>query len=124
MVDAYTRAVRPATAPSRPFFGGLIALNQTLERRNRPTSIQQNDFTEGRDRPERHKPRAMRFSAGKKTLRLLTTNVWPNPAQAALSLRQVSGGLSGGRTKTLSHHMDDPEGRDKASAIRTGAVGT
>jgi phosphoribosylaminoimidazolecarboxamide formyltransferase/IMP cyclohydrolase len=86
MVDAYTRAF---DCDRTSAFGGIIALNQTLdaETADAISAI----FTEVVIAPNAT-PEAMEIFGKKKNLRLLTTNGLANPAQAALSFRQVSGG--------------------------------
>ena len=70
-------------------FGGIIALNQTLDAETAEaiSAI----FTEVVIAPNAT-PEAMEIFGKKKNLRLLTTNGLADPAQAALSFRQVSGG--------------------------------
>ena len=86
MVDAYTRAF---DCDRTSAFGGIIALNQTLDAETAEaiSAI----FTEVVIAPNAT-PEAMEIFGKKKNLRLLTTNGLADPAQAALSFRQVSGG--------------------------------
>ena len=87
MVDAYTRAF---DCDRTSAFGGIIALNQTLDG---PTAEAISViFTEVVIAPDADADALAVFSK-KKNLRLLTTNGLSDPATAALSMRQVSGGF-------------------------------
>jgi phosphoribosylaminoimidazolecarboxamide formyltransferase/IMP cyclohydrolase len=84
--DAYTRAF---DCDRTSAFGGIIALNQPLdaETAQEITGI----FTEVVIAPGADEA-AREIFAAKKNLRLLTTDGLADPAQAALAVRQVSGG--------------------------------
>ena len=86
MVDAYTRAF---DCDRTSAFGGIIALNQTLdaETADAISAI----FTEVVIAPGAT-AEAMEIFSKKKNLRLLTTNGLADPSVASLTYRQVSGG--------------------------------
>ncbi len=85
--EAYSRAF---DCDRTSAFGGIIALNQTLDGATAEeiTAI----FTEVVIAPDADEAARAVF-AGKKNLRLLTTGALADPRAAALTVRQVSGGL-------------------------------
>ena len=86
LVDAY-RAAFDCDRTSA--FGGIIALNHTLDK---DTALEiSNIFTEVVIAPDATQE-AMEIFAAKKNLRLLTTGAMADPRQAAMTIRQVSGG--------------------------------
>ncbi len=87
MVDAYTRAF---DCDRTSAFGGIIALNQQLDAETAEaiSAI----FTEVVIAPGAT-PEAMEIFGKKKNLRLLTTDGLSDPSLAALTFRQVSGGI-------------------------------
>lgn len=86
LVDAY-RAAFDCDRTSA--FGGIIALNHTLDKE---TALEiSNIFTEVVIAPDATQE-AMEIFAAKKNLRLLTTGAMADPRQAAMTIRQVSGG--------------------------------
>ena len=87
LVDAY-RAAFDCDRTSA--FGGIIALNQTLDRATAEEIA--NIFTEVVIAPDATQE-AINVFAAKKNLRLLTTGAMADPRQAAMTVRQVSGGL-------------------------------
>ena len=84
--EAYARAF---DCDRTSAFGGIIALNMTLDRETAEEICQ--IFTEVVIAPGAHQE-ARDVFARKKNLRLLTTPGLANPAEAGLMLRQVSGG--------------------------------
>jgi len=86
MVEAYTRAF---DCDRTSAFGGIIALNQTLD--GETAEAISGIFTEVVIAPEAT-AEAVEIFAKKKNLRLLTTNGLSDPATAQLTARQVSGG--------------------------------
>ncbi|KIN75232.1 Bifunctional purine biosynthesis protein PurH [Sulfitobacter noctilucae] len=86
MVDAYTRAF---DCDRTSAFGGIIALNQTLD--GETAEAISGIFTEVVIAP-RADADAIKIFAKKKNLRLLTTNGLATPDTAQLTARQVSGG--------------------------------
>jgi phosphoribosylaminoimidazolecarboxamide formyltransferase/IMP cyclohydrolase len=87
LVDAY-RAAFDCDRTSA--FGGIIALNQTLDRATAEEIA--NIFTEVVIAPDATQE-AINVFAAKKNLRLLTTGAMADPRHAAMTVRQVSGGL-------------------------------
>lgn len=86
LVDAY-RAAFDCDRTSA--FGGIIALNHTLDK---DTALEiSNIFTEVVIAPDATQE-SMEIFAAKKNLRLLTTGAMADPRQAAMTIRQVSGG--------------------------------
>ena len=71
-------------------FGGIIALNQTLDKATAEEIVK--IFTEVVIAPDATQE-AIEVFAAKKNLRLLTTGAMADPRQAAMTVRQVSGGL-------------------------------
>ena len=86
LVDAY-RAAFDCDRTSA--FGGIIALNHTLDKETAQEIS--NIFTEVVIAPDATQE-AMEIFAAKKNLRLLTTGAMADPRQAAMTIRQVSGG--------------------------------
>jgi phosphoribosylaminoimidazolecarboxamide formyltransferase/IMP cyclohydrolase len=86
MVDAYSRAF---DCDRTSAFGGIIALNQTLD--GETAEAISEIFTEVVIAPGATDD-AKAIFAKKKNLRLLTTNGLADPSVAALAFRQVSGG--------------------------------
>lgn len=87
MAQAYGRAF---DCDRTSAFGGIIALNQPLDG---PTALEiVKIFTEVVIAPGADDD-ARQIFAGKKNLRLLTTDGLPKPKQGGLTVRQVSGGL-------------------------------
>ena len=86
LVDAYRTAF---DCDRTSAFGGIIALNRTLDK---DTALEiSNIFTEVVIAPDATQE-AMEIFAAKKNLRLLTTGAMADPRQAAMTIRQVSGG--------------------------------
>jgi phosphoribosylaminoimidazolecarboxamide formyltransferase/IMP cyclohydrolase len=87
LAEAYARAF---DCDRTSAFGGIIALNQTLDAATaeKITEI----FTEVVIAPDAT-PEARAMFAGKKNLRLLTTGALPDPRAAGLTFRQVAGGF-------------------------------
>ena len=99
--DAYTRAFQ---CDQTSAFGGIIALNQTLDAATAEeiTSI----FTEVVIAPDAT-PEAMEIFANKKNLRLLTTGGLADAAAAGQTIRQVAGGYLVQDKDTGRVSMDD-----------------
>ena len=87
LLDAYKRAY---DCDRTSAFGGIIALNQTLDAATAEEIC--NIFTEVVIAPDAD-PAAREIFAAKKNLRLLTTGALPDPKSASLTFRQVSGGF-------------------------------
>jgi phosphoribosylaminoimidazolecarboxamide formyltransferase/IMP cyclohydrolase len=85
-VEAYTRAF---DCDRTSAFGGIIALNQTLD--GETAEAISGIFTEVVIAPDAT-PEAVEIFARKKNLRLLTTHGLADPSAAQLTARQVSGG--------------------------------
>ena len=87
LAEAYARAF---DCDRTSAFGGIIALNQTLDG---PTAEKISEiFTEVVIAPDATEEAKAVFAA-KKNLRLLTTGALPDPSAKALAWRQVSGGF-------------------------------
>jgi phosphoribosylaminoimidazolecarboxamide formyltransferase/IMP cyclohydrolase len=86
MAEAYTRAF---DCDRTSAFGGIIALNQTLD--GDTAEAIAGIFTEVVIAPGAD-ANALKIFSAKKNLRLLTTDGLADPAAAALAMRQVSGG--------------------------------
>ncbi|MGB0505331.1 MAG: bifunctional phosphoribosylaminoimidazolecarboxamide formyltransferase/IMP cyclohydrolase [Pikeienuella sp.] len=86
MAEAYSRAF---DCDRTSAFGGIIALNQTLDGETAAKIAE--IFTEVVIAPEATDEAKAVFAA-KKNLRLLTTGGLPDPRAAAMTIRQVSGG--------------------------------
>ena len=86
MIEAYTRAF---DCDRTSAFGGIIALNQTLD--GATAEAISDIFTEVVIAPDADAD-AIEIFAKKKNLRLLTTNGLADPTTAKLTARQVSGG--------------------------------
>ncbi|WP_439111868.1 bifunctional phosphoribosylaminoimidazolecarboxamide formyltransferase/IMP cyclohydrolase [Lentibacter sp.] len=87
LVEAYSRAF---DCDRTSAFGGIIALNQTLDATTASEIC--NIFTEVVIAPDATEE-AREIFAAKKNLRLLTTGALADPRAAQLSYRQVAGGL-------------------------------
>lgn len=87
LAEAYTKAF---DCDRTSAFGGIIAFNQPLEGPTAAEIVQ--IFTEVVIAPGADDA-AREIFAGKKNLRLLTTDGLPDPGTASLTVRQVSGGL-------------------------------
>ncbi|WP_444453898.1 bifunctional phosphoribosylaminoimidazolecarboxamide formyltransferase/IMP cyclohydrolase [Rhodobacter capsulatus] len=87
MLEAYTRAF---DCDRTSAFGGIIALNQTLDAATAEEICK--IFTEVVIAPEAS-DEAKAIFAAKKNLRLLTTGALPDPKAAITSFRQVAGGF-------------------------------
>ncbi|MDF1871017.1 bifunctional phosphoribosylaminoimidazolecarboxamide formyltransferase/IMP cyclohydrolase [Vannielia sp.] len=87
MEEAYRRAF---DCDRTSAFGGIIALNQTLDAATARAICE--IFTEVVIAPDASDEAREVFKA-KKNLRLLTTGALPDPREAALTYRQVSGGM-------------------------------
>ncbi|MGV6890247.1 bifunctional phosphoribosylaminoimidazolecarboxamide formyltransferase/IMP cyclohydrolase [Rhodophyticola sp. SM2404] len=86
LVEAYKSAFQ---CDQTSAFGGIIALNQPLDGATAEEIVK--IFTEVVIAPGADADAKAIFAA-KKNLRLLTTDTLPNPQQAAMTIRQVSGG--------------------------------
>ncbi len=100
LLDAYKRAY---DCDRTSAFGGIIALNQTLDAATAEEIC--NIFTEVVIAPDAD-PAARAIFAAKKNLRLLTTGALPDPKSALLTFRQVSGGflVQGKDNGAISRH--------------------
>jgi phosphoribosylaminoimidazolecarboxamide formyltransferase / IMP cyclohydrolase len=87
LAEAYARAY---DCDRTSAFGGIVALNQPLDGATAEAIVQ--IFTEVVIAPGADDD-AKRIFAGKKNLRLLTTNGLPDPTAKVLTFRQVAGGF-------------------------------
>jgi phosphoribosylaminoimidazolecarboxamide formyltransferase/IMP cyclohydrolase len=87
LTEAYTRAYH---CDQTSAFGGIIALNQTLDAATAEEIVK--IFTEVVIAPSAT-DEAKAIFAGKKNLRLLTTGALPDPKAKGLAFRQVAGGF-------------------------------
>jgi phosphoribosylaminoimidazolecarboxamide formyltransferase / IMP cyclohydrolase len=87
LTEAYARAY---TCDQTSAFGGIVALNQTLDAATAEEIVK--IFTEVVIAPDAT-DEAKAIFAGKKNLRLLTTGTLPDPRVRGLAFRQVAGGF-------------------------------
>ena len=98
-------------------FGGIVALNRTLDARGRRGDRQ--DLHRGHHRARTPRPKRQAIVAAKKNLRLLVTGGLPDPRRApALTVKSVAGGLLVQSRDNARGRRPRPQGRDQARSRR------